>query len=341
MKNYLEKLANKQNLTFDETKDATSQCLSAAASDSEVGAFLIALRTKGETAEEIAGFAEIIRENSAQQTNEIYGAMCNCGTGGDGSNSFNVSTTAAFVIAGAGVTVAKHGNRSISSNTGSADVLEHLGVSLQLSKEQMEEILQKNKIAFIYAPHVHPGFKQFMKVRKDLRIPTILNLIGPLTNPVDLETQCLGVYLRNALPMMGEALHKLGRRRAVVINGADHMDEASLAGNNHITFLNNGEITSFTLHPSEVDLPVYPNEAIRGGDAKQNADILLNVLKGEPGVHLDTVLLNAGLGLFANGAATTIHDGVSKARESVMSGAAMEKLQNLITYSKKTTSEAI
>lgn len=341
MKNYLEKLATNQNLTFDEMKDATAQCLSDSASDSEVGAFLVSLRTKGETAEEIAGFAEVIREHSAQQTNQISGAMCNCGTGGDGSNSFNISTTAAFVIAGAGITVAKHGNRSISSNTGSADVLEHLGVSLQLTKEQMEKVLQKNKIAFIYAPHVHPVFKQFMKVRKDLRIPTILNLIGPLTNPVDLDTQYLGVYQRDALPMMGEALNKLGRRRAVVINGAEHMDEASLAGDNHITFLNNGEITSFTLHPSDVDLPVYPNEAIRGGDARQNADILLNVLKGKPGVHLDTILLNAGLGLFANGAASSVHEGVSKARESIMSGAAMEKLQNLIHYSKQTASEAI
>lgn len=341
MKDYLERLADKQNLTFDEMKDATSQCMTDAVSNSEVGAFLIALRGKGETAEEIAGLAQIIRENSTQLTTSIPGAMCNCGTGGDGSNSFNISTTAAFVIAGAGVTVAKHGNRSVSSNTGSADVLENLGVSLQLSKKQTEEILHENQIAFIYAPHVHTSFKHFTKVRSDLRIPTIFNLIGPLTNPVDLDTQLLGVYQRNALPMMAEALHKLGRRRAAVINGAGHMDEASLAGDNHITLLEEGKITSFTLHPSEVGLPVYPNETIRGGDAKQNAAILLQVLKGKPGVHLDTVLLNAGLGLYANGAASTIRDGVAMAKESVLSGAAMEKLQNLIHYSEKIPKEVI
>jgi anthranilate phosphoribosyltransferase len=341
MKQYLEKLANKQDLTFDEMTEATTLCFTDTVSDSEIGAFLLGLRAKGETADEIAGLAQIIRENSAQLTSNIPEAMCNCGTGGDGSNSFNISTTAAFVIAGAGVTVAKHGNRSISSKTGSADVLENLGVSLELSKVQVEEVLHENQIAFIYAPYVHPKISQFMKVRKELRIPTIFNLIGPLTNPVDLNTQLLGVYQRDALPMMGKALSKLGRRRAVVINGAGFMDEASLAGDNHITLLDKGEITSFTLHPSEVDLPVYPNDDIRGGDGKQNAEILLNVLKGVPGAHLDTVLLNAGLGLYANGAATTIKEGVSKAKESVISGAAMEKLQHLINYSKKIPSEAI
>ncbi|MEN1968502.1 anthranilate phosphoribosyltransferase [Lentibacillus sp. N15] len=341
MKYYLEKLANKQDLTFDEMTQAATECFTDTVSESEIGAFLLGLRAKGETADEIAGLAQIIRENSAQLTNTIPDAMCNCGTGGDGSNSFNISTTAAFVIAGAGVTVAKHGNRSISSKTGSADVLEILGVSLELSKEQMEEILHENKIAFIYAPHVHPRIKQLMKVRKDLRIPTIFNLIGPLTNPVNLDTQLLGVNRRDVLPMMGETLGKLGRRRAIVINGAGYMDEASLAGENHITLLDNGEIASFTLHPSEVDLPVYPIEDIRGGDAKQNAEILLNVLKGSPGAHLDTVLLNAGLGLYANGTATNIKEGVAMARESILSGAAMEKLNNLIAYSKKVLSEAI
>ncbi|MEW9675231.1 anthranilate phosphoribosyltransferase [Lentibacillus sp. L22] len=341
MKQYLEKLANKQDLTFDEVKAATTLCFTGTVSDSEIGAFLLGLRAKGETADEIAGLAQIIRENSLQTTSNIANAMDNCGTGGDGSNSFNISTTAAFVIAGAGVTVAKHGNRSISSKTGSADVLEYLGISLQLSKTQVEEILHENKIAFLYAPYVHPKIKQFMKVRKNLRIPTIFNLIGPLTNPVDLNTQLLGINRRDVLPMMGETLGKLGRRRAVVINGAEYMDEASLAGDNHITLLDNGEITTFTLHPSEVDLPVYPIEDIRGGDAKQNAEILLNVLKGVPGVHLDTVLLNAGLGLYANGAARTIREGVALAKESILSGAAMEKLENLIDYSKKIPSEAI
>ncbi|MBT2214835.1 anthranilate phosphoribosyltransferase [Virgibacillus dakarensis] len=341
MRNYLEKLANKQNLSFGEVKEAASQCFTDQISDSEIGAFLIALRAKGETAEEIAGLVQIIREHSLQTTNSIPNAMDNCGTGGDGSNSFNISTTAAFVIAGAGVTVAKHGNRSISSKTGSADVLEQLGISLALSKEQVEKILTENQIAFLFAPNVHPKIKRFMKVRMDLRIPTIFNLIGPLTNPVELNTQLLGVNRRDVLPMMAETLNKLGRKRAIVINGAGYMDEASLAGDNYITLLDKGTITSFTLHPTEVGLPVYDNDQIRGGDAKQNAEILLSVLKGNHGPHLDTVLLNAGLGLYANGAAATIREGVTMAKESIMSGAAMEKLQKLIQYSKKIPSEAI
>ncbi|WP_099156594.1 anthranilate phosphoribosyltransferase [Virgibacillus ndiopensis] len=341
MKNYLEKLINKQHLALEEMMDATTQCFTDTVSDSEIAALLIGLRAKGETADEIAGIVEVIRRESLQITNQIPNVMDNCGTGGDGSNSFNISTTAAFIIAGAGVTVAKHGNRSISSKTGSADVLEHLGISLSLSKEQVEEILQENKIAFLYAPHVHPKIKRFMKVRKDLRIPTIFNLIGPLTNPVELNTQLLGVNRRDVLPMMAETLGKLGRKRAIVINGAGYMDEASLAGDNHISLLDQGKVKSITIHPTDVDLPVYSNDQIRGGDAKENAEILLSVLKGNPGPHLDTALLNAGLGLFANGTATTVKGGVEMARESVVSGAAMEKLQMLISYSKKIPSEVM
>ncbi len=341
MKNYLEKLLNKENLNLEEMKDATAYCFSNEVSESELASFLTALRAKGETPEEIAGLVEVVRSESNQTTNTLPNVMDNCGTGGDRSYSFNISTTAAFVIAGAGVTIAKHGNRSITSKTGSADVLEHLGVSLSFSKQHVEEMLHDNNIAFLFAPHVHQGMKRFMKVRKDLRIPTIFNLIGPLTNPVDLDSQLLGVYRRDMLPMLAETLHKLGRKRALVINGAGHMDEASLAGENHITLLDQGKISSFTLHPSEVNLPVYDNQQIRGGDAKDNAKILLQVLQGKQGPYYDTILLNAGLGIFANGAASSIQEGVAKAKESIDSGAALEKLQRLVEYSNKVSSEAM
>lgn len=341
MKDYLEKLLAQENLSLHEMKNAATYCFTQESSDSELASFLTALRAKGETPEEIAGLVEVIRSQSSQTTNTLTNVMDNCGTGGDGSYSFNISTTAAFVIAGAGITVAKHGNRSISSKTGSADVLEHLGVSLSLSKEQTDEMLSENNIAFLFAPNVHPGMKRFMKVRKDLRIPTIFNLIGPLTNPVHLNTQLLGVYRREMLPVLAEALHQLGRDRALVINGAGHMDEASLAGDNHITLLDQGKISSFTLHPDDVNLPVYQNEQIRGGDAKDNAAILLDVLKGKPGPYYDTILLNAGLGIFANGTTESIQDGIAMAKESIDSGAALEKLQRLVLYSNKVSQEVI
>jgi anthranilate phosphoribosyltransferase/anthranilate synthase/phosphoribosyltransferase len=341
MKNYLEKLLDRQDLTKIEMQAAAKHCFTENVTESELAAFLTALRAKGETPEEIAGLVEVIRSESSQTSDLLPDVMDNCGTGGDGSQSFNISTTAAFVIAGAGVRVAKHGNRSISSKTGSADVLEHLGISLDLQKEQMEEILQENNIAFLFAPNVHLGMKRFMKVRQDLRIPTVFNIIGPLTNPVRLDSQLMGVYRRDLLPVLAEALHQLGRKRALVINGAGHMDEASLAGDNHLTLLDKGSITSFTLHPSELDLPVHSNESIKGGDAKENAEILRNVLKGKQGAHYDTVLLNAGLGLYANGATDTMKTGVEMAKESIASGAALEKLRRLAEYSKKTPSGVI
>lgn len=341
MKYYLEKLMNRENLSQDEMKNATNHCFTEGITDTEIAAFLTALRSKGETSDEIAGIVDVIRSQSPLTSIQLPNVMDNCGTGGDKSYSFNISTTAAFVIAGAGITVAKHGNRSISSKTGSADVLEHLGVSLSFSNDHLEELLQENKIAFLFAPHVHAKLKHFMKVRKELGLPTIFNAIGPLTNPVPLDSQLIGVYRRDMVPMMGDVLNKLGRKRAIVVNGAGYMDEASLAGENHLILLDHGKQTSFTLSPKEVGLPTYSNEKIRGGNAKDNAEILLHVLKGNKGAYLDTVLLNAGLGIFANGAANSVEDGIGKARESIKSGAALERLQQLIEYSRKTPSEVI
>jgi anthranilate phosphoribosyltransferase len=259
--------------------------------------------------------------------------MDNCGTGGDGLKTFNISTTSAFVLAGAGIPVAKHGNRSVSSKTGSADVLEYLGVNLNLPPEVSEELINEVGIAFLFAPHVHPKTKRIVKVRKDLRIPTIFNLIGPLTNPVELESQLLGIYRRDLLNVFAEVLKTLGRKRAVVLNGAGYMDEASLEGENYLAILENGSIKNQTIHPEEVGLSVYDNEAIKGGDPDVNADILLRVLKGEKGAYRDAVVLNAGLGIFANGKVSSIQEGIHMAKETIDSGAALEKLEQLIEQS--------
>lgn len=332
---------NRENLTMNEMKEATNNCFRNDITDTEISAFLTALRIKGETADEIAGIVEVIRSQSEMSEIDLPNVMDNCGTGGDRSNSFNISTTTAFVLAGAGVKVAKHGNRSISSKTGSADVLEHLGVSLSFSKEHTEELLEKNNIAFLFAPHVHAKLRPFMKIRQELGLPTIFNLIGPLTNPIELDSQLMGVYQRNTLETVAESLKKLGRKRAVVVNGAGYMDEASLAGENHLVLLEDGEITSFTLHPQEVGLPTYSNKDIQGGDAKENAAILLSVLNNEASPYLDTVLLNGGIGFFANGKTSSIQDGIEVARESIASGAALDRLNELVKYSKQLTSEAI
>lgn len=335
MNHYLKKLSERQSLNQEEMRSASRELLSDEITDSEVAAFLMGLKAKGENADEVAALVEVLREHALGIKKKIPNVMDNCGTGGDGAHSFNISTTSAFVLAGGGVKVAKHGNRSVSSKTGSADVLEYLGISLDLHEEEVEELLEENHIAFLFAPHVHPRMKKIMKVRRDLKIPTIFNLIGPLTNPVDLDSQLLGIYRRDMLEMMADVLKRLGRKRAVVLNGAGFMDEASLSGENHLVLLENGHVEKMTVTPEKVDLPYYSNEAIVGGEAKENAEILIGVLKGEKGAYRDTVLLNAGLGFFANGKANTIQEGIRLAKESIDSGRALSALQYLIDYSEK------
>ncbi|TFB21825.1 anthranilate phosphoribosyltransferase [Filobacillus milosensis] len=334
MNHLLKKLTEGDQLMKDEMREVAQALFDEQISDSEIASVLTALRVRGESPDEIAAIVEVLREKAMTVQKTITGVMDNCGTGGDGSSSFNISTTSAFVLAGAGAKVAKHGNRSVSSKTGSADVLEELGISLDFTGEEVEKLLESNGIAFLFAPYVHPRLKRIMKVRKDLGVPTIFNLIGPLTNPVELETQFLGVYRRDMLMKMASVLNQLGRTRSIVVNGAGHMDEASLAGENHMVLLDKGDLIPFTLKPEDVGLSTYPNEAIRGGDAKENAEILLNVLNGQPGAYLDTVLLNAGIGLYSAGISSSIKDGVDRARESIESGRALEKLNYLIDYSK-------
>jgi anthranilate phosphoribosyltransferase len=342
MKEYLQRLANRESFSEEEMQRAVQQILQDdQISDSEIAAFLVALKTKGETVNEIAGLVNAIRNNTVGFSPKVQNVIDNCGTGGDNSSSFNVSTTSAFVIAGSGIPVAKHGNRSMSSKTGSADVLEQLGVELSIPTRSSEELLEEIGITFLFAPYVHPRLKKVMKVRRELKIPTIFNLIGPLTNPVELETQLLGIYRRDYLDIFAEVLKKLGRKRAIVLNGAGHLDEASLAGENHIVLLENDELTKMTLHPEEVGLSCYPNSAIKGGDSKTNADILHRVLKGEKGAFRETVLLNAGLAIYTAGVVNQIADGIKKAEESIDSGAAYEKLQNLIEKTSKLKREVI
>ncbi|MGN8844275.1 anthranilate phosphoribosyltransferase [Niallia sp. HCP3S3_B10] len=335
MKEYVEKLMANQSLTEAEMENAASLLFSDEITDTEIAAFITSLKMKGETVEEIVGIVNAVRKQTLPFSETIMGCIDNCGTGGDRSQSFNISSTSAFVLAGAGIPVAKHGNRSISSKTGSADVLEELGIKLNVTPEQNIRQLEEVGITFLFAQHVQPKMGRIMKVRRELKLPTIFNLIGPLTNPISLETQVLGIYRSDLLVTFAESLKKLGRKRAVVLNGAGGMDEASLQGENQLVILQNGKIEETILNPEDVNLPYYTNGKIRGGDAKENATILWNVLKGKKGAYRDTVLLNAGIGIYTAGRADSIIEGVNAAKESIDSGAALHKLNQLVETSKE------
>lgn len=333
MNSYLRKLVEGQDLTEHEMYEAGISLLNEDILESEIAAFLALLKAKGETADEIYGLVRALREKALPFSNHIANAMDNCGTGGDGAQTFNVSTTSAFVLAGAGVKIAKHGNRAVSSKTGSADLLEELGVNIACSPKQIDYLLENVGIAFLFAPAMHPALRRIMKVRKELNVPTIFNVIGPLTNPIDLETQFVGIYKREMLFPVAEVLQKLGRKRAIVVNGSGFLDEASLQGENHVAILKDNNIMEVSVSPEEYGFSRVKNEAIRGGDAKENANITLNVLRGEESVYRDTVLFNAGLALFANGKAVSIEEGIRLAAYSIDSGRALEKLNLLIAES--------
>lgn len=333
MKVFLEKITRGEDLTVEEMEQATRMMFDKKTDQAAVGGFLIGLKQKKEAVAELTGLVNVVREQAVKLPSDLSRAMDNCGTGGDGSMSFNISTTSAFVVAGTGITVSKHGNRSISSKTGSADVLEALGVDLNLSPEKTYELLQQNGIAFLFAQHVHPVMKAVTGIRQALGIPTIFNLIGPLTNPVELTTQLMGIYRRDLLMEMGATLYQLGRQRAVVINGPDFMDEAALHGETHGVLLENGELLPFVLSPEDVGLNYAAPDLIKGGNALENAQMLRRVLEGEPGAHRDTVLLNAGLAIFADGMAKTVKEGVQLARESIDQGYALKKLETMIRFS--------
>jgi anthranilate phosphoribosyltransferase len=341
MKFYLDLLMNGQHLTSNQMKEATEKLLHEDTNESQIASFLTALRMKGETTEEIAALVEGIRKQALPVQSLGFPLMDNCGTGGDHSNSFNISTTSAFVLSAGGVAVAKHGNRSISSNSGSADVFEHLGVSLTASSDQIHEQLSKVGLTFLFAQHVHPKLKKIVKVRKELKIPTIFNVLGPLTNPLSISTQLVGVFHRDYIEKISDVLHLLGRKRAVIVHGNNGMDEASLSGENELLLLEGGKKNRFTINPDEIGLPSYMLKEIEGGNPKENADILLSVLKGKKGAYLDTVLLNAGIGFFASGRVNSIQEGVHTSREVIRSGKALIKLQELVELSKRMKKEEV
>ncbi|MFB7158150.1 anthranilate phosphoribosyltransferase [Lysinibacillus sp. NPDC056232] len=335
MEGIRQKVQQREHLMYEEMLQAAKWMFQDDTPKEQIASFLTALSVKGETAHEVAALATIMRSFALDvpAKAEIY--MDNCGTGGDGLNTFNISTTCAFVLAGAGVKMAKHGNRKISSASGSSDVLEALGIHTNISIEQTVELLEKEGIAFLYAPNVHPKLKRIGEVRRALGKPTIFNLVGPLTNPVPLSTQFTGINRPNFVMEYASVLQMLGRERAMVVSGPLGLDEASLAGQNTFILVDKGDLIPFSLTAEEAGLSYAPIEAIRGGNADENAAIMRQLLAGEQSAYFDTVLLNAGIGLFSYGIAETVKEGVEMAKDSIFSGRALQKLEAVVAYSER------
>ncbi len=322
------------DLGADETHAAFSAIMDAKATPAQIGGLLVALRMKGERVEEIAGAARAMRERVVPVRAESTPLLDTCGTGGDSSGTFNISTAVAIVAAGTGlVHVAKHGNRSISSRCGSADLLEEIGIRIDLSPEQVAEAIDELGIGFIFAPAHHPAMKHAMGPRRELGMRTIFNLLGPLTNPAGATRQMMGVFDAALVEPLAHVLHALGAERAIVVSGEGGLDEAGLDGMNTIAFVDEaGAPRRIDLSAESLGLKPAPIEALRGGDAAENALILRKILEGEQGAPRDAVLLNCALALFAGGAVEEVDEGVRIAAESIDSGAAAKKLEECVAF---------
>src|SRR5258705_1584234 len=341
----LHRIANhRQSLSRGEAQAVMSEVLTGQCTDAQIAALLVALHMKGETVEEIVGFAEAIRAAAtplavaSNSTIDVSGTerdalVDTCGTGGDASGTFNISTATALVAAGAGVRVAKHGNRSVTSKCGSADVREALGVNINLAPPRIAACLEQVGIAFLFAPMMHSAMKYVQAVRRELRLRTVFNLLGPLTNPAQATCQVVGVYSSDLVEKLAEALSMLGLRRALVVHGSDGLDEISITGPTRVAEVREGQVRSYEVTPEEFGLNRSALADIAGGDAAFNAALIRDVLGGKKSAHRDVVLLNAGAALVAAGRADHCRDAVPLAAKSIDSGAALEKLQALIAFS--------
>lgn len=341
IKEAIAKVVMRQDLTEDQMVDVMNEIMGGVATPAQIGSFITALRMKNETVEEITGAVRVMRDKATPIASGVDVAsgdvlVDTCGTGGDGSGTFNVSTTSAFVVAGAGVPVAKHGNRSISSNCGSADVLEAAGVSLELSPEEVGECIQNVGIGFLFAPALHGAMKHAIGPRKEMGIRTIFNILGPLTNPAGANVQVLGVFDGELTEPLARVLAQLGSKRALVVHGAGNLDELTVTGETKVSELNNGKVSTYSINPEDLGFAKATIEDLQGGaDAEESAGQMKAVLKGEKGPKRDMVLLNSGAALMAAGLADDLSGGIAKAAETIDSGKALEKLEQLISYSTK------
>ena len=327
------KVVEGHDLSEQEMGEVMMRIMEGEADPISLGAFLTALRIKGENVNEIVGAAKVMRKKAVILTVSADPILDTCGTGGDGGNTFNISTAAAFLVSGAGITVAKHGNRAVSSRSGSADVLTCLDINIEAETYRVEQCLQQVGIGFLFAPRMHPAMKNAAEVRKKLGYRTIFNLLGPLTNPAGAHAQVIGVYdLQWTLPL-AQVLKKLGSRHAFVVHGEDGLDEISLAAPTHISELKKGEINNYMIEPEQFGMQRCQAEDLKGGSPEDNATIIRNILRGEKGPKRDIVVLNAAAAIAAAGKAENLESALVLARESIDSGAALQKLTALIHVS--------
>jgi len=334
----INQLLEGQSLSAEQAEAVMDEIMTGAATPAQIAGFLVALRVKGETVDEITGCARAMRRAAVPVRPVRTDLIDTCGTGGDGAGTFNISTTTAFVVAGAGLGVAKHGNRSVSSQTGSADVLKALGVNFDLTPEQVARAIDEIGIGFLFAPHFHPAMRHAIGPRRELGIRTVFNILGPLTNPAGARAQLLGVYNAALTEVLARVLQQLGSRAAYVVHGFGRLDELTTGGPNQVSYFgvapDNGGILTETLDPRELGLAPAQPEDLRGGDPDENARILRGILAGEDrGPRRDVVLLNAAAALVAGGAAADLKEGIARAAESIDSGAALRTLEGLIAYS--------
>lgn len=328
-----------KDLTENQMVSVMDEIMSGVATEAQIGSFITALRMKGESIDEIVGAVRVMREKATFVDTGVDTAagdvlMDIVGTGGDGSGTFNVSTTTAFVVAGAGVTVAKHGNRAVSSSCGSADVLEALGVDLSLDAEQLSKCVRDVGIGFLFAPMLHGAMKHAIGPRREMGIRSIFNILGPMTNPAGANVQLTGVFARELTVTLAEVLVRLGMKHTLVVWGEGNMDEMTVTGTSYVAEGSNGQVKEYSIEPEDVGLTRADISEIKGGDtAQEAAEQVREVLGGAPGAKLDMVLLNAGASLLAAAKVESLQAGVDLARSVVQSGAALEKLNQLVAFS--------
>jgi len=334
IKEAISRIVSGSSLSSAEAREVMKEIMQGQATPAQIAAFLTALRMKGETVDEIAGFAQAMRESAIAVKPKRNQLVDTCGTGGDGTGTFNISTTVAFVAAGAGLAVAKHGNRSVSSKCGSADLLQALGVNLELSAEQVAQCIDEVGIGFLFAPRFHPAMKHALGPRQEIGVRTVFNILGPLSNPAQAKRQLLGVYHSDLTKTMAEVLNALGSDESYVVHGADGLDELSTTGKNKVSHLRNSRIVTYYLDPQELGLPRASVGDLSGGTVEDNVRITKVILKGEPGPKRDVVLLNAAAVLIVGGKASSFSEGLKLAAESIDSGNALRKLEQLIEFSR-------
>jgi len=325
-------IIRRQDLNEAQMSEMITDIFSGEITDAQIAGFMAALATKGETAGELAGAARAMRRRAHRIQTTASTVVDTCGTGGDGSDTFNISTATAFVVSGCGVTVAKHGNRSISSRCGSADVLEALGVDLEVAPEIVEEAIGEIGIGFLFAPLYHGAMRHAANARKQLGIRSIFNMLGPLTNPAGANCQIIGVYAPELTEMFADALKSLGARRAMVVHGHDGLDEITVCDATRISELAGGRVRTYDFTPEQAGIAIAGKEQLKGGGPEENAGIIRRILNGEKGPRRDIVLLNAAAALMSVDMAGSMTEGVRKAAESIDSGAAMDKLNALVEF---------